>query len=58
MSADMNEFKLFTIKEVSTILSVTERTILNHVRAGKLPAQKICGRWRVSEKNLSDFINK
>lgn len=57
MSADTNEIKLYTLKEVSEILSVTERTVLNQMKAGRIKGQKLCGRWRFTQNNLTDFIN-
>lgn len=49
--------KLLTIKEVAKYLRVSERSVLRYIEAGRLKAIKV-GYWRVSEKDLEDFIKK
>lgn len=49
--------KLLTIKEVAEILRVSERSVNRYIEAGKLKASKI-GQWRISKKDLEDFLNK
>lgn len=51
------ELKLYSLEDVSQIVGLTHRTIWNYVKAGKLPAVKIGGKWKVSEENLKKFIN-
>ena len=45
-----------TLAEVSKILHVTGRTLLNYIQDGRIRAQKIGGRWRVTKDNLQAFI--
>lgn len=52
----MEKFKLYTLLELSEILNVTVRSLYNYINSGKLKAVKIGGEWRVTEKNLMDFI--
>ncbi|PIX88670.1 MAG: excisionase [Candidatus Nealsonbacteria bacterium CG_4_10_14_3_um_filter_36_16] len=49
--------KLLTIKEVAKILRVSERSVNRYIESGKLKASKI-GQWRISQKDLEDFLNK
>jgi len=49
--------KLLTIKEVADYLRVSERSVLRYIEAGRLKAIKV-GYWRVSEKELQDFIKR
>jgi excisionase family DNA binding protein len=49
--------KLLTIKEVAKYLRVSERSVLRYIEAERLKATKV-GYWRVSEKDLEDFIKK
>ncbi len=49
--------KLLTIKEVADYLRVSERSVLRYIEAGRLKAIKV-GYWRVSEKELHDFIKR
>ena len=49
--------KLLTIKEVAKYLRVSERSVNRYIEAGRLKASKI-GQWRISQKDLEDFLNK
>lgn len=49
--------KLLTIKEVAKYLRVSERSVNRYIEAGRLRASKI-GQWRISQKDLEDFLNK
>lgn len=51
------DIKVYTLKEVSEVLKVTERTLLTYIKEGKLKANKIGGKWIVSQENLQNFIN-
>lgn len=53
----MTELKLYTLKEISELLKVTQRTLLSYLKEGKLKGQKIGGKWIISEENLHKFIN-
>ena len=49
--------KLLTIKEVAKILRVSERSVNRYIEAGRLKASKI-GQWRISQKDLNEFLEK
>ncbi len=49
--------KLYSILEVCDILQLTRRTVYTYIKEGKLKAVKIGKYWRVTEENLSEFIN-
>lgn len=49
--------KSFTLKKVTQILRVSERTVMRYFKSGKLKASKL-GQWRIREKNLEEFLNK
>ena len=53
----MTEIKVYTLKEVSELLKVTERTLLTYIKEEKLTAKKIGGKWIVTHENLQEFIN-
>lgn len=53
----MTEIKLYSLKELATLLSVTERTLHNYIKNGKMKGQKIGGKWQISESNLRKFVN-
>lgn len=53
----LEAIKLYTLTELEDTLGVTHRTLLTYVNTGKLKAVKIGGKWKVSEANLTRFIN-
>lgn len=53
----LDTFRLYTLTEIEPILGVSHRTLLDYVKAGKIKAVKIGGKWKVSEENLKAFIN-
>ncbi len=58
MGKDVNlkELKLYSLTDIEKILGVTHRTVLQYVRDKKLKALKVGGQWRVTEKDLKEFI--
>lgn len=57
MGGDIMSIKLYSLKEVAKLLDVTERTLHNYIKTGKLKRQKIGGKWKISDENLKKFIN-
>ena len=53
-----NEIKVYTLEEVAAILHITRRTLYTYVKEGKLKAVKVGKYWRVTEKNLEEFLSK
>ena len=49
--------KLLTIKEVAKYLRVSERSVNRYIKAGRLRASRI-GQWRISQKDLENFLSK
>ena len=47
--------QLYTLQDIAPVIGVTYRTLLNYIYAGKLPARKICGSWRVTESDIKAF---
>lgn len=48
--------KLYTLQEVADYLKVSRQTIYNYVTAKRLKASKIGKEYRVTEKDLQDFL--
>lgn len=38
-------------------MGVTNRTLQNYVKTGKIKAAKVGGKWKVTEANLLKFLN-
>ncbi|MDY0345815.1 MAG: helix-turn-helix domain-containing protein [Bacilli bacterium] len=53
----MEEFKLYTIEEISVILKVTQRTIYNYIKDGQLKAVKIGKYWRIKHNDFQLLID-
>lgn len=51
------EIKLYTLKELESILKVSRRTLQSYVSSGRLKAVKIGNRWTVTRANLEKFMN-
>ena len=51
------DIKVYSLKEVSEMLTVSTRTLIQYIRDGRIRAVKIGGRWTVSEENLRHFVN-
>lgn len=50
--------KVYTPQQVADILSITERTVLIWLRAGKLKGVKVGRVWRIMEKDLEEFLEQ
>lgn len=49
---------VFTINDLMDILKVTRRTLLKYIKDGKLKAFKLGNEWRITNKQLEEFIEK
>lgn len=49
--------KIYTIGELTQLLQVTQRTIYNYIKSGKLKAVKMGKYWRVTEEELKNFLS-
>lgn len=55
---NIEDFKLYTIEEITAILKVTQRTVYNYIKGGQLKAVKIGKYWRIKHTDLQNFIDK
>lgn len=55
---DMEELKVYSLKEVEKILKVTQRTLYTYIQNGQLKATKIGKYWRVKHADMAEFIDK
>lgn len=51
-----NEIKVYTLEEIAELLHITRRTLYSYVKDRKLKAVKVGKYWRVTEKNLEEFL--
>ncbi len=50
--------KLYTVEEIAFILGVTEWTVREWCKAGKIIGTKPGRAWRVTETNFKNFLNE
>jgi excisionase family DNA binding protein len=55
--AALDSLRLYTLTELEPVLGVSHQTLVRYVKAGKLKARKIEGKWRVSHKDLEAYVN-
>lgn len=58
MPVKVEDMTIYTVKEVSDILGITQITIREYIKQGKLKAKKIAGVWRITGESLRDFLSE
>ena len=48
--------KLLTPEDISSLLSISPRTVYDYAQKGKIPAIKMLGQWRFKESDIVDWI--
>ncbi len=56
MPIEIANMKLYGVNELAQQLRITGYSVRAYIRAGKLKAQKIGGKWYVAEENLQAFL--
>jgi excisionase family DNA binding protein len=54
----MPEDKLLSLQDVAQQTGMSEATVRRWVRAGQLPAVELGGRYRISQADLQNFLDK
>ena len=49
--------KTYTVSDIAQHLGVTERTIREYIKSGKIKAVKVGNKYIISEDNYRDFVN-
>lgn len=55
--AGLDSLRLYTLTELEGIIGVTHQTLFTYIKAGKLHAVKVGGKWKVTEENVKRFLN-
>jgi len=53
----MNAERFYTLKELSDLLGLHEKTLLRFVHEGKIKARKLGRAWKVSQKDLAEYTH-
>jgi len=56
MPTQLGDIKLYSLREISESLKVTEVTLRKYLNRGKLKGQKMGTRWFITEDNLKDYF--
>ena len=49
--------ELYTVKQVAYLLRVSERTVMNYLKDGRIKGQKVGGKWRITKAEIERFVN-
>ncbi|NIA23001.1 MAG: helix-turn-helix domain-containing protein [Proteobacteria bacterium] len=55
-SNNINPREFYTVVEVAKLLSLSDQTVRNILRAGKLSGKKIGRRWHIKGSSLIKYI--
>ena len=47
---------IFTPAQGAAFLQISMRTMMDGLRAGKIPGRKVVGQWRCSKQQLEDYV--
>jgi len=50
--------KVYTVKQLSKLLGMTELSVRKYIREGKIKGVKAGGKWLVSEYSLNEFFQQ
>jgi excisionase family DNA binding protein len=57
MPIQVEDITVYNVKEISELLGITQVTIREYIKQGKLRAKKIAGEWRITGDALRDFLS-
>jgi len=57
MSIKVGNLTAYNVPETAELLGTTPLTVRLYIKAGKIQARKIAGKWYVTEDNLKGFIS-
>ena len=57
MPIQVEDITVYNVKEISELLGITQVTIREYIRQGRLRAKKIAGEWRITGDALRDFLS-
>jgi len=54
----VGDLKLFSVRDLSELLGVSEKTIQQYLKEGKLKGRKFALRWYVTEEDMKDYFSQ
>lgn len=58
MPIQMGDLKLYTVEELSEMLSIKETTVRKILRSKKIAGKKLAKRWYVSEEAIKAYFSQ
>lgn len=58
MATQINDIKLYSLKELSKLLKVTKETLVGYLADGTLKGHRIGSHWFVTEAGLKAFCER
>ncbi|MCW2781112.1 MAG: Helix-turn-helix domain protein [Marmoricola sp.] len=55
-TGDISEVKFLTVAEVAAVMRVSKMTVYRLVHSGELPAVRVGRSFRVSEKDVNEYL--
>jgi excisionase family DNA binding protein len=55
-NSDGKQQDFYTVKQAATKLDLTERTVTENIRTGKIKAYKTAGKWFILHSDLLEFV--
>jgi excisionase family DNA binding protein len=56
LNGDISEVKFLTVAEVAAVMRVSKMTVYRLVHSGELPAVRVGRSFRVSEKDVNEYL--
>ncbi len=56
LDGNISEVKFLTVAEVAAVMRVSKMTVYRLVHSGELPAVRVGRSFRVSEKDVNDYL--
>lgn len=57
-AVDNLKAEIFTVKQVAYLFGITERTVMNYIKEGRIKGSKVGGKWRFTKAEIERLINE
>lgn len=58
VAKELADLRMYTLKELAPVLGVSNIALKKYIKEGKLKAAVVGGRWRVTVRDLREFIDR
>jgi len=57
MPIKLEDITVYNVKELSELIGISQMTIREYIKQGKLRAKKVANEWRITGDALRDFLS-